>query len=365
MTTILSDISAIRYWRRLSTRGGLGAVHGLFPLAPSDLGDIALPHRRGPIPSGAPKASEVSLVEHYGLVPEEGPLNLVVRERADRRELRNVTCHTCSTKLPARCIYPVMVQGKKLEGIFVSSPELALAQTALVKDLSFVDRLRLAMELCGTYRIADEGTGYNCPSLTTTSDVLSFLQRAPGLRGRMESISTLSHAMDGSASPAETNIAISLSLPMRHGGSRLGKPVLNETIVLNENARAILGRDTITPDLLFKSLEGRRSRFPVEYESREFHSEREQAAYDERRRNTYAAMGMACFLAKPHHLANPREYEAMATTIRTNIGKRLSEPKPGYWTLHLKLLDETLSAWRGNNDGASAIQRRQDAWELD
>lgn len=361
MTTILSDISAIRYWRRLSTRGGLGAVHGLLPLAPKDLGDIALPSRRGPIPSGPPNAREIGLLEHYALAPAEGPLSLVVREKADRRELRNVRSHACSLELPARCIYPVVVRGKALEGIYVSSPELALAQTSLDDGISFVDRLRLAMELCGTYRLTDEGATYRCPALTSTDDLMRFIRRALGLRGRMSSISTFSHAMDGSASPAETDIALSLSLPMRHGGSRLGKPVLNETIVLNENARVILGREVITPDLLFSNAKRHGIRFPVEYESREFHSEQEQATYDEKRRNTYAAMGMACFLAKPHHLAKTREYEAMAATIQANIGKRLGEPAPGYWALHQKLLDETLAAWRTN--GRKSFERQLESIE--
>ncbi|WP_307739171.1 hypothetical protein [uncultured Parolsenella sp.] len=198
------------------------------------------------------------------------------------------------------------------------------------------------MELCGTYRIVAGTTHYGCPPLTSVAKIRTFIGRARGVRGRRALEKALSHALDNSASPAETRLALMLSLPLRYGGEGLGKPVLNRTLPLTGAARSLFGRDSITPDILFVVKGARGRHFPVEYESRKFHSSEEQAEYDERRRNTYAAMGMSCFLARPKHLSKLREFDSMVATVRKNIAAE-QRPKPAGYLSRKALLHSVLA----------------------
>ena len=343
---ILDGHTALRYWSLLSSQGGLGAVHGLMPLTPRDLRELAFPHRRGPVPSGSPTASELERVERLGLTEEGRPVTVLVGHRDSRRRPPHVTCIVCSVELPARCLYPLCAHGRQIDGLYVCSPELAICHVFAKENPNIVTRLRLLLELTGSYRLVGDELRTHCPPVTSVRAMRSFTSRAMDVRGRSTLADTLPFAMEGSASPAETALAIAFSLPLRHGGARLGKPVLNRELHLNPQARAILGRDTITPDLLFFGPKTSSMGFPLEYESRKFHSVVEQAAYDETRRNTYAAMGSGCFLARPKHMKSARAFDAMAAVVAKNTGIRLSPLDYSQQRRHEAFLDQALELWR-------------------
>lgn len=347
---ILAGHIALRCWALLSSRGGIGAVHGLVPLTPRDLRDQALPRRRGPVPVWSPTTRDLGLVESLGLTDPSLPTEALVGSRDSRRLLPQVRFHTCSQEIPARSLYPVFAYGQQVDGLFVCSPELAACQVFARDDMGLFKRLQLLMGLTGSYRLVGDELRSHCPPIATTQSLRSFASKAKGIRGRLALARTIPFLLEGSASPAETDLAIALSLPLRHGGARLGRPALNRKLRLNPQAQAILGRETITPDLLFFGPKAPPFGFPVEYESIQEHSDEEQAAYDELRRNTYAAMGSGCFLARPKHLKSEQAFDAMAAVVAKNTGRRLAPLSPQEAKRHRDLLAEALERWRRRPD---------------
>ena len=294
---------------------------------------------------------DLGLVDSLGLTEPSLPTEVLVGSRDLRRLLPQVRCHTCSQEIPARCLYPVFAYGQHVDGLFVCSPELAVCQVFARDDMGLVKRLQLLMGLTGSYRLIGDELRSHCPPVVTIQSLRSFASKAKGIRGHLALARTIPFLMEGSASPAETDLAIALSLPLRHGGARLGKPALNRELRLNPQARAILGRETITPDMLFFGPKAPPFGFPVEYESLQEHSNEEQAAYDELRRNTYAAMGSGCFLARPKHLKSEQAFDAMAAVVAKNTGRRLAPLNPREAKRHGDLLTEALERWRRRPDG--------------
>lgn len=355
---ILYGTYSLSYWRRVSSIGGIGATGGLWPLGPADSKPLALPRRRAPISTGAPTSEELGVLEHYGLDAGSDRVDLLVGSQEDRRLLRGVRCLSCSVPLPARSIHPVLVHGKRLKDVYACSPELTIMQLASPShSLSLVELMRLVMELCGLYRMVGGNARYKCQPLMSTGSLKAYACRAHGVFGRGRTQQVAGLAMDNSGSPAETDLAIALSLPWRYGGSSLGKPQLNKVVELNELATSILGRDTITPDMLFDGPTAPAIAYPVEYESARLHSEAEQSAYDMRRRNAYAAMGAGCTLIHKSQIHDHRGFDAIAETIRRNIGRRSSAIPADYAQRHAQLLDEALASWlSGAGDGPEGLR---------
>ena len=151
--------------------------------------------------------------------------------------------------------------------------------------------------------------------------------------------------LQGSASPAESRIALALALPWRLGGSNLGVPKLNQEIALNREAEILHGRDSITPDFLFVGSSGK-VKLAVEYDSKKYHSAVEQAEYDEKRRNTYAAMGMHCVVLKPWHLKDMRRFDAVVKSMARILGRRAQHLPADYDNRRWGLLCELLEPWQ-------------------
>ena len=294
----------------------------------------------------------MSRLEHYGIWRDEG-VDVLVTGVADRRLLANVTCHVCAQPLPARSLHPLPLGVASPASVFVCSPELALLQVAA--DMSRasgkwrLELLQLLTEFCGTFRIIGDETHYKCPPLTSAKALSSFVRSASGLYGSRNLEAVLPYVLDGAASPPEASLGLALSLPLKYGGEGLGSPELNRTLETNEAARIILGRDTITPDILYRSRHARRGGLPIEYDSVQFHSSREQAEYDELRRNAYAAMGMSCLLVKPRHLRSLTAFDAVAQTVRKNVGVRARPEPTGYLEKRRELHATLFGNYGGEN----------------
>lgn len=357
MKAIICDISGINLWRRTSTIGGLGPIGSALPQTPDSAPDLARPLRANGIRVAPPASDLVSLLEHYGVGREEGSLHLLVRRPTDRRCLRGVSCHVYGGHVPARSLIPLGPRIPALKGVYVCSPDLLLVQMAF-RDISDIEWLRLAMELCGSYRILEDGAHYNCPPVTGSGAVLRRADQLRSAKGSSRARSLAPWVLDNSASAAETDIALALSLPYRLGGSGVGRPELNREIRLSPDARAIFGRESIKPDIMLPARSKLGRPCPCEYESQEFHSTLEQRSYDERRRNTYSALGMSCFSIRSEHLKTDYAFETMVTAIRGVVGRRVRGLPERYGERHARLLGELLSSWRG--------RREQDAvdWDL-
>ena len=335
MEAVLSDVTALAYWRSHS----------------ESLGEVLIPRRMTPKRKGrpsidAPSATTATDIASWGLADPED-IHLLVSSKASRRRVSGVTCTISSCEFPAHSF------ARTLGQVYVVSPELLFIQ--LAQQLSLAALLEVGYELCGTYRLG-ETPAYGMEPLTSTAAIKSYAQRAQGMRGQPAALQACQWLADGSGSPAETALSIMFRLPYRHGGYGLGKPLLNHEIKLNENAEHILGRKTMRPDFYWVE-----AKHPAEYDGRRYHSSDEQAEYDERRRNAYAAMNMNVTVLTTRHLYDLDLLDEMVKTIRTNTKIRQRRLPEGYDFKHRELYEETCSYWlelkRGNLSSAELAWR--------
>ena len=330
MEAVLSDLSALAYWRSHSER----------------LGDVLIlrrmvPERKGRATIEAPSSSLADDLASWGLAGRND-IHLLVSRREDARRIKGVTCTVCTCELPARSFVRVLGQ------VYAVCPELLFIQMA--QQLELVPLLELGHELCGTYRLVDGEAIYGVEPLTNVSKLKSYTERAEGVRGRRRALQAIKWLADSSASPAETALSIMFRLPYRYGGYGLGNPVLNYEIELNETASHILGRRTMRSDLFWI-----RAKHATEYDGKRYHSSREQAEYDERRRNAYVAMGMNVTVLTTRHLCNLHLLDEMVEVIRKSTGIRQRKLPADYPFLHEDLFNEVFAWWISlKNSGLSS-----------
>lgn len=326
MQAILCGVAALENLRRNSPL--LGGADSRAP---------KLPERKGPVHVDTPSATTVSDLVSWGLVSSPSDVHLLVTANTQRRQLKGVTYTTCSGPFPAGSF-------ERLAGqVYTVSAELLFLLAA--RTLPLVRLLELGYELCGTYRLTEGVPAYGRIPLTNVAHLRAYLNRATGIHGRKKALRATQWLVDGSASPAETALAIVFVLPYRHGGYGLGGFQLNRSITLNETAARMLGRSTIRPDFYWP-----KARYPVEYDSSLYHSGREQADYDERRRNAYSAMKMGITVLRPRHILNFGLMDEAAQVIRKNIGKKPGRAPTDYTYLKEELRQEAFRYWLGLRD---------------
>ena len=320
MEAVISDMSALAYWRNHSFDAS-----GCF--LPRNLE----PKRRGvPVIDAPSKALADDIASWTSL--DRNDLHLLVSSPDKRRVIHGVTCSVCSTAVPKGSFV------RALGTAYVVAPELLFIQ--LARHLSLAELLRVGYELCGTYRLDGEAPHYGVDPITSVSKLKSYAQRATDLPGSAKALQATKWLAEGSGSPAETALAIMFTLPYRYGGYNLGSPLLNHRIVLNDTAAHIMGRPSMRPDLFWQD-----AKHPVEYDGPLYHSTREQAEYDERRRNAYAAMGMSVTVVTSRHLCNLDLLDEVVAIIRKNTGIRQRKLPASYAIEHYALFTEVFEYW--------------------
>ena len=218
MEAVLCDLDALDFWRTRSE-----------PLVGTANPVATVPARRSVPDIALPSASTVADIKSWGLAHFD-EVHLMVAASEDRRVLKGVKYTTHSGTVPARSFARAAGQ------VHVVCPELLFIQMA--RRLSLAELLELGYELCGTYRLTRERPTYGVEPLTTVSKLRAYIQRAEGMRGRKAALRAVQWLTDGSASPAETALAIVLKLPYRHGGYGLDGFIMNPELELNEEAAA-------------------------------------------------------------------------------------------------------------------------------
>ena len=322
MDAIICKESALYYWRHHSD--ALYDIPSILEYSPP---------RKGAVTCKTPCTATLDDLHSFGIVPEE-KVELLVTDQLDRRALANTSLTVCAGPFPAGSFVRARMQ------LYVTCPELTFLM--LARTLSLIELLEVGYELCGTYRMLDDTPCYGLAPLTSAARLRTYIERASHLYGSRKAREAAQWIKDNSGSPAETAIAIVLALPYRKGGYGLDGFELNREIPLNETAAHLLGRSTVKPDEFFVE-----SRHPIEYDSVRFHSGREQADYDERRRNAYSAMGMAVTVVRPRHLANPALFDDIVKSIRRNTGIGWNRTPEGYEVLNGRLLSDAFRYWGG------------------
>ncbi len=219
------------------------------------------------------------------------------------------------------------------DSVFVSSPSFIFLQIAS-QEKDFMALLQFGFELCGTYQTKRTSTtpAYQVPPLASVQTLRDFVDRNPTLYGIKKARKALSYIADGSASPLETKLALTLGLPMSYGGYGLEIPRMNYEIETNSAAYGISGRKHLRCDLCWP-----KEKLDVEYQSREMHEGELSRARDSRRTNALAAMGWKCINVTNDEVASRYAMDTIAETIRKHLGKRCRITVSDYHSKKLKL----------------------------
>lgn len=248
------------------------------------------------------------------------PLEVLVRDRAQRSRAKSVVARVWSKPIVKTAFRRVSKE------IYVSSPEFVFLQMATRLDLP--ELAALGMELCGTYSRDVEvpllGTNemgsmtiYQQEPLTTPKRLEGFLSSMRSSPGCARARKALSYVLPDSASPMETAMYLLLCLPRRLGGYALPKPILNPRIVLSRAGRMHTLRHSAKPDLYWKAF-----RLDLEYNSDEFHGER-QRTLDSMRRKAFERMGVEVIELTRDELFSTSLFHATVLRIAKRLGKQL------------------------------------------
>ena len=286
MDIVLSHISALRFW--LSRPACSVRLRYADPILPVSA-----------LPKG--KAAELAV---YGGVPVHvlcaGPIKGGVRNGA--------IYHTWQGDLPAGSVARIA------PGLCVCSPELSFLQMA--QTLDEVSQIRLGFELCGSYSLDARADGgfFKRSSLTAPEKLGALCAIAQGRHGVKRAKTAAQRVITGSASPAETRLAMMLSMPCRVGGAGLPSPVLNHRISLSSYQQRLLQRRYFLCDLYWPE-----KQLAVEYDSDSFHIGPDRIAKDAQRRNALEHLDVKVITATSQTCRDPQQLNAISRMIARRL----------------------------------------------
>lgn len=198
-----------------------------------------------------------------GRFTKERPLELAVFDYGHRTTRKKSRTRVLPRNLPASALIKVD------PGLYFVCPELIVLE--LAPRMTPTGLSQVIMELCGTYSLhpnpdAAEGASYNLDPVTTLWRIGQYGKRVRSRGGTDVLRRALAMAMEGSASPSETKLAIMMSLPREQGGYELGRPVLNGRITVPDEFHDFVDGRVYYPDAFWQE-----AYVDMEYQSTEFH----------------------------------------------------------------------------------------------
>lgn len=242
---------------------------------------------------------------------EERPLHLLVPSKRGRKSTPGVREHQLSSTLPRGSF-------RLLAGtVRVASPELTYLLMAQCRDIQ--DLAVIGCYLCGGFSISDEGRGYTGPrdSLTTPEGIASFLDLVPGAYGLNKARRALKYVVQNTASPIETLLALTSSLPPVLGGRMMPQVAANQRILVPERLQSLMSADELYGDLYYESVKG-----DIEYDSYDFHTGRYRLDHTSTRRNVIEAAGIKVVSATWGQIKTFELYQDFWWLVENNFGIR-------------------------------------------
>ena len=272
------------------------------------------------------------------LVDNESTLHVLVPNLAKKQKSKVHTCHVLTGLIPYGAFCKIG------QGVYTVSPELLFIEMA--PKLPFVELLLLGLELCGTYTLRPDGQpGFtNCPASTTKKKLLSFAERAQGMRGASIALRALRWITDGSNSPMESSLVLYLCLPVRLGGYAFSLPNLNPKTNLGNKAARMLDYQSIRCDLHWRN-----EHVVVEYNSSKEHLSPGAAAQDARRSNLLGYRDTRLITVTPQMIADQRQFDNTVRQLAKALGKRL-DARTLLYTNERRKLRSKLFIWLAQKD---------------
>lgn len=242
---------------------------------------------------------------------EERPLHLLVPGKGGRRSTPGVREHQLSPVVPRGSFRTLAGTSK------VASPELTyllMAQSRGIQELAVI-----GCYLCGGFSISDEGRGYTGlrDPLTTPEDIAAFLDLMPGAYGLNKARRALRYIVPNTASPIETLLALTSSLPSMLGGRAMPQVVANQRIAVPERLQNLMAAHELFGDLYYASVKG-----DIEYDSYDYHTGRYRLDHSSARRNVIEAAGIKVVSATWGQIKTFELYEDFWWLVEYNFGIR-------------------------------------------
>ena len=322
MKVLTSHKTALEYWR----------LH--FPLD-SELGrTISISPAEG---CTSRKADVLDCVQEMYRIPDE-PVDVLVLDQETRRRSAQVVCHSWNTDVPKGAFY-------RVGSMYVSSPEFVFLQMA--PALSMSQLIALGCELCGTYVLLPAKSRHpgalddhprRIAPLTNTQRLATFLAQAGSANGIAKARRALKYVVDNSRSPMETMTYLLISLPVNLGGYGLPRPVLNATIPLDAEARAIAQQSHAEGDLCWKDC-----KLDIEYNG-DVHADPIRMKRDAGRRAGIEHMGWRVITITGPQVFDINAFEIVAKEAAKRMRKRLRNETLGMTSTRCELHNE-LEKW--------------------
>ena len=314
MEWFISHQSALEFWRQAS--------------AESVLANKKVRIKR--LPSKPPDARKLHKENPWGLL---APLHILVGSSNARKATQNLRCHIVSREFP----HGSFVQASP--GLIASSPELCFLQMA--DELSLPELIALGYELCGSYRLDNEGEserGFRDDApLTSVAQLKAYLIRSTGFKGHKKALRAVRFIAEGSASPMETALCMLLTLPYLLGGYGFPLPQLNYPVDARSGTEKARGKHPYRCDLYWAE-----ERVDVEYNSDAYHANPERIARDAMRQNALSSVGVTVVTVTRRQIVDTARLREFAEGLGKLLHKRLQCPLPEFKARHTVLRRQIL-----------------------
>lgn len=268
------------------------------------------------------------------------PYDLLCGAAVSRHWRDGVRPHVYSGELPQDSIL------RAGNGLYVTSPEMTLFQMArYVRDVHLM--AALITELSGSYALLPPGLvncsrylergmtpfkgtkllcdGYaDCEPITAVENLQWVLDRHPHLPGSKLVRKALMASGNGSASPFETYVDVTLQLGRSLGGIGVGKGEMNKKVTFNEVGRSLARRGHAYADLLLTTKGGRR--IAVEPCGVFGHAGKGEMDADRRRRHALENAKIEVIDVTWDDFTDSDAWDAICRRIAAHMGKRFHAP---------------------------------------
>ena len=288
----------------------------------------ARPCRATNVPGKPPTAYTAQRI--LRVIGYNSPIDVLISNPNGNHASRQVKTHVTALNYPEGSFVPIFKIGKTQ--VFATSPELTLLLISRSKPIDEI--AYLGTLLCSNYRlngntsigITQRGKG-DCPP-TNHARISLYTTENKDLPNATKLTKALPYILDNSKSPMESGIALTLALPVRHGGFNLGIPELNASVSLPQarNALGAAKRQTRYPDIMFASGTNGERRVGIDYDSAAVHARISSFGKDAERRNQIATFGSFTHLVMtPEQALEFNSFRRTADFARRALGLR---PQP-------------------------------------
>ena len=278
-----------------------------------------------------------ALPQDFRVIGPQTPLELASFSREARPCIGSVRARTIPGNLPPGAFLRVNgLSGKDLR-IFVEGTALTLTHMAarlaqpikektLTEQAAFFRLMSLASELCSTYgrdptNPARGDCAWGVDPLCTPLELKQSLVEVSGARGVRQARRAAGLVTPGSASPAESLLAMAMSLPASLGGVPFPAFQHNKALSWPQDVNGLTKHRTMTPDFYWPQ-----HSVALEYNGAR-HAEEDRVWEDHRRQQDYTACGISLLCAQAEDLKSAGALERLMRIVALQLA---TQEKAGF-----------------------------------